>query len=123
MSVSGASALLVEEGLRMDAHPGVLFRDGPAGRRAVVIGGPDVREVVRAIRSAAAEGPDLDEQGVLTLVSVTTGLSPRMLRVAVDYYAAYPEEVDLMLRAAEEAERSAQQVLEVGACGGQSTSA
>jgi hypothetical protein len=117
MSASGAAALLVDEGLRMDAHEGVLFRDGPAGRRAVVIGGPDVWEVVRAIKSAAAEDPNLEEQAVLTLVSVNTGLSPRLLRVAVDYYAAYRHELDLVLRDADEAERSVQRALRVGARG------
>jgi hypothetical protein len=52
LSHSSAAALLVEEGLRMDAHPGVLFREGPAGQRAVLSGGPDVWEVIRAIKSA-----------------------------------------------------------------------
>ena len=32
----------IGEGMRLDRHPGIVFRDGPAGRRAVVIGGPDV---------------------------------------------------------------------------------
>ena len=36
----------VEEGLRMDAHPGIVFRDGPAGRRAGLASGPDVWEVI-----------------------------------------------------------------------------
>ena len=42
---------LVEEGLRMDEHPGVVFRDGPAGRRAALAAGPDVWELVRFIKS------------------------------------------------------------------------
>lgn len=33
---------LLEEGLRMLDHPGIVFRDGPAGRRAGLIAGPDV---------------------------------------------------------------------------------
>jgi len=37
----------IGEGMRLDRHPGIAFRDGPAGRRAVVIGGPDVWEVDR----------------------------------------------------------------------------
>jgi hypothetical protein len=28
----------VEEGLRMDEHPGIGFADGPAGRRAILLG-------------------------------------------------------------------------------------
>src|SRR5437879_4473781 len=29
---------LIEEGLRRERHPGVVFRDGPAGRRAAIEG-------------------------------------------------------------------------------------
>ena len=36
LSISSAAALLVEEGLRMDAHPGVVFQEGPTGRRLPV---------------------------------------------------------------------------------------
>lgn len=34
-----------EEGTRRDEHPLVTFRDGPAGRRAGLLGGPDVPRV------------------------------------------------------------------------------
>src|SRR2546430_16513901 len=46
----------VEEGLAMDAYPGIVFRDGPSGRRPAVIGGPDVWEGVQAFM---AEGRDV----------------------------------------------------------------
>lgn len=35
LSLSAAANLLVDEGLRTDEYPGVVFRDGPTGRRAV----------------------------------------------------------------------------------------
>ena len=35
----------------MDAHPAVLFRDGPAGRRDVLVGGPDVADVIGGLIS------------------------------------------------------------------------
>jgi hypothetical protein len=41
------------------ALSGIVFRDGPAGRRAVVIGGPDVWEVIAAARSAPERGENL----------------------------------------------------------------
>lgn len=44
-SGSSIANRFVDEALRMEGHPGVIFRDGPTGRRAVLIGGPDVREV------------------------------------------------------------------------------
>lgn len=67
----------------MDTHPGVLFREGPAGRRAVLSGGPDVWEVVRAIKSARASEPDVAAGEVLTIVSENTGLSERLLNIAI----------------------------------------
>jgi hypothetical protein len=97
LSHSSAAALLVEEGLRMDAHPGVLFREGPAGRRAAVAGGPDVWEVVRAIRSARDAEPRLDGADLLAVVAEGTGLSDRTLQVAIAYYADYPLEIDALL--------------------------
>lgn len=33
---------LLMEGLRMEDHPGIVFRSGPGGRRAGLVGGPDV---------------------------------------------------------------------------------
>ena len=30
----------VDEGTRMDEHPGIVFRGGPTGRRAALAGGP-----------------------------------------------------------------------------------
>jgi hypothetical protein len=46
----------IEEGLRTDDHPGIVFRDGPAGRRAGLVGGPDVWEVIGALRSVPESG-------------------------------------------------------------------
>ncbi|MCB1028810.1 MAG: hypothetical protein KDB24_13725 [Microthrixaceae bacterium] len=44
-----AGRRLIDEGLRAEAHPSVIFRDGPAGRRPVLIGGPEVSDVIGAI--------------------------------------------------------------------------
>jgi uncharacterized protein (DUF433 family) len=79
----------LEEGLRMDDHPGIGFVDGPAGRRAVLMGtGLDVWEVVGSVKasrgSAASAARYLD-------------LSPAAVRAAVRYYAAFPADVDDML--------------------------
>jgi hypothetical protein len=105
LTSSAAAALLVDEGLRMEEHPGIVFRDGPLGRRAVVIGGPDVWEVVRTVRLTRRAEPDLDEGALLALVTENTGVSERMLRIALDYRASFPEEIDLLVDDADEAER------------------
>lgn len=104
LSLSSAVALLVDEGLRSDAHPGILFREGPAGRRAVVAGGPDVWEVIAAVQSARAAEPGLDAEALLDLVTDTTGIAERHLRLALDYYSSFPDEVDARLRAAQREE-------------------
>lgn len=48
---SAVAARYVDEGLRMEEYPAIVFRDGPAGRRATVAGGPDVWEVVAAVHA------------------------------------------------------------------------
>jgi xanthine dehydrogenase molybdopterin-binding subunit B len=90
----------------MDSHPGVLFREGPAGRRAVLVGGPDVWEVIRAVKSARVGEAELTGDGVLALVAENTGLNRRALDVAVAYYSDYPLEVDALIAEADAAEES-----------------
>jgi hypothetical protein len=45
---------LIDEGLRMEDHPGIVFRDGPAGRRAALAGGPDAWEVIETLKAPAS---------------------------------------------------------------------
>jgi hypothetical protein len=105
MSMSSAANLLVDEALRMNEHPGLVFQAGPTGRRA---GGPDVWEVVRAVKSARAAEPGLAEQELLALVAGETGIPVRLIRAAVRYWASYTEEIDAQVAAAEAAEQSAE---------------
>ena len=41
-SISSIGERQIDEGLRMEAHPGIVFRNGPSGRRAGLAAGPDV---------------------------------------------------------------------------------
>lgn len=93
-SGSSAANRFVDEALRMEDHPGLVFRDGPTGRRAVLIGGPDVREVIRAVRSARSAEPTLDAPAVVALVSANTGVPGRLIDIAIRYWSAYPDEID-----------------------------
>jgi hypothetical protein len=77
-----------EEGVRRDEHPLITFRDGPAGRRAGLVGGPDVWEVVMWVEELAGE-----RDPVALLVDEST-LSRPPIEAALRYRAAYPEEVD-----------------------------
>ncbi len=100
-SRSALAKQLLEEGLRMEQHPGIVFRSGPGGRRAGLIGGPDVWEVVGALRGAGGGASDS-----LAKVGERTGLTVDQVGVALRYYADYTEEIgDWIRRVEEEAER------------------
>ena len=58
-SMSSAANWLVDEGLRMAEHPGVVFRDGPTGRRAGLVTGPDVTYGRSCARCAQPAPPSL----------------------------------------------------------------
>jgi hypothetical protein len=108
MSLSSAANRLVDEALRMGEHPGIMFRPGPTGRRAALAGGPDVWEVIRAVKSARAAEPELADDGLLSLVADNTGTPLRLVRVAVRYWASYSDEIDTEITAADVAENAAE---------------
>lgn len=99
---SGLAQRLVDEGLRSQEHPGIVFRDGPSGRRAGLAAGPDVWEVVAALRYSSARGED-----AVTATAGEMGLSVRQVQTALDYYGSYSQEIDEQVaeneRAAEDA--------------------
>jgi hypothetical protein len=109
MSLSSAANRLVDEALRMAEHPGIIFRSGPTGRRAALSGGPDIWEVIRAIKSARAAEPELHDDDLLSLVSGNTGIAPRLLSTATRYWAAYPDEIDAEIATADAAEEAAEE--------------
>lgn len=83
---------LIDEGLRMEMHPGIVFRSGPAGRRPRLIGGPDVWEVARVYRDLdASELPDEDR---VTTTASLSGQPLHHVRAAVAYYRTYTSEID-----------------------------
>src|ERR1039458_7315800 len=87
----------ISEGMRLDRHPGIFFRDGRAGRRAVVIGGPDVWEVIAAARSAPERGDQL-----VRALAERTGTPIEKIRSAISYYGEFPDEVDSLIAANEQ---------------------
>lgn len=103
-----ASALieeLVDEGLRTRRHPHITFREGPAGRRAVLAGGPDVWEVVGGV-----VGGDVPTTERIDRATDVFGWSRLQVDAALSYYAEYPDEIDSQIernrRAAEDAEQT-----------------
>jgi hypothetical protein len=77
-----------EEGVRRDEHPLIIFRDGPTGRRAGLLGGPDVWEIAMWVEELSGE-----VDPVAVLVEEST-LTRAMIDAALRYGVAYPDEVD-----------------------------
>ena len=83
----------IEEGLRHDAHPAIHFVDGPAGRRAALLGtGLDVWEVIAVVR---------DNEGNVSEAAAYLERPVNLVQAAVTYYAAYREEIDRWIAANE----------------------
>lgn len=94
-SVSSTIERLLDEALRREAHPGITFRDGPSGRRAGLVVGPDVDEVIRSLRAVQQEGA----ADVVAAVAEMTSLTEAQVRAAVAYYADHGAEIDERLAA------------------------
>jgi len=82
----------IDEGLRQDDHPGIRFADGPAGRRAVLVGGGDVWEVVAVVR---------DNDGDVAAAADYLGIEAERVQAAVAYYAEFRDEIDAWIDANE----------------------
>jgi uncharacterized protein (DUF433 family) len=75
---------------KMRRVPGIVFADGPAGRRARIDGtGVEVFEVIKAYHEFS------DDRRAL--VDELDWLTPQQIAAALAYYGAYPDEIDAML--------------------------
>ncbi len=99
----------------MEEHPGVIFRDGPAGRRATLIGGPAVWEILRSVQSSRAAEPDLSRSALVKLVEDNTGVPGRLVSLALAYWANYPEEIEALVALAERREEESLRAAEKSA--------
>ena len=79
----------VREGLASAAHPGIVFKPGPAGRRAALAGGPDVWEVVAALRHTTGS-----ESERVAAVAEQFGVHERQVLLALEYAAAHRAEIE-----------------------------
>jgi uncharacterized protein (DUF433 family) len=101
-SKSALAERYIDEGLRQDAHPEIVFRDGPFGRRAMLAGTRlEVWQVVETIRNSRRFIDD---------AAAYLDLPTSRVRAALSYYAAFQAELDEQAAqanaAAEEAERA-----------------
>jgi uncharacterized protein (DUF433 family) len=77
---------LIEEGLRQRRCPGIVFTDGPTGRRATVAGsGIDVWEVLRVHKAC--------RENFASTARALPQLSRRQIEAALHYARCYPQEI------------------------------
>ncbi len=87
---TSAALSLLEEAIRMNRSPGIVFVEGRSGRRsAVAFSGLEVWEIIATWREAGEDWKKLRE--------AYSELSEAQLRAALNYYRLYPEEVDARL--------------------------
>lgn len=101
-SLTSLVSSLLDEGLKSRRFPGVVYRPGPTGRRAALVDGPDVWEVIRDLQRAPGRGMERVEHLAREL-----GITVSLVTLATDFYCAFPEEIDARIEADE---RVAEQV-------------
>ena len=84
---SAVTVELLTEATKMRRCPGIVFVDGPSGRRArLAATGLDVWEVIATYRSVDGDRVRLQQ--------AYPWLSEAQLRAALGYYTAYRDEID-----------------------------
>jgi hypothetical protein len=96
-SVAGLAQRLIDEGLRMADHPGVIFKDGPSGRRAALAYGPDLWEVIKFLREVDERGP-----GAIDAAAEVFAVDTSRISTAISYYGDFSEEIDAEITQADE---------------------
>jgi hypothetical protein len=96
---------LVTEGLDTLHHPGVVYRDGPTGRRAALAVGSDIWEIASALRHTTGS----PEERVAALAE-QFDLHPRHIRTAIDFAATHREIVEEQIAANDQAAEHAREL-------------
>jgi uncharacterized protein (DUF433 family) len=87
-TTTAVAARYLEEGLRRETHPLVVFRDGEAGRRPALAGTRlDVGQVIETLRQSRNSIAETAEY---------LSIPEAYVRAAVGYYADYQDEVDAL---------------------------
>jgi hypothetical protein len=87
----------------MADHPGVIFKDGPSGRRAALAYGPDVWEVIKFLREIDERGP-----AAIDAAAEVVAVDSSRIAAAISYYGDYAEEIDAEIAEADEASARAE---------------
>jgi hypothetical protein len=105
-------AMNAEEVRRTTIYPGITFQDGPTGRRATLVQGPDVWEIVRAMQGSLVAEPELSEAERLRMLEANTGVPVGLIGVALAYWIMYPDEINAQIELDRRAEAELKQLLE-----------
>lgn len=90
---------LLDEAVKMQRCPGIVFSEGTRGRRARIAGtGIEVWEVIATCKGVAEDFGRLRK--------AYHWLTEQQLRSALGYYRVYPEEINNLIRQNEELTRS-----------------
>ena len=81
----------------------ITFRDGPAGRRAGILGGPDVWEVAMWVEDLSSEPDPLS-----TFVGESV-MTRAQVEAVLRYRAAYPDEIAARIELHRRESKSAEQ--------------
>lgn len=102
-STNGLAERLIEEGLRLERHPLISFREGAAGRRPAISGTRiDVWQAVEALS---------DNDNSFAEAAEYLALSEPKVHAAFRYYAEHRDEVDAWAEAMRESARREEEAL------------
>lgn len=102
-SAAGLAQRLIDEGLRMADHPGVIFKDGPSGRRAALAYGPDIWEIIKFLREVDERGP-----AAIDAAAEVLAVDASRISTAISYYGDFSDEIDSEIAEANEASARAE---------------
>jgi hypothetical protein len=108
LTTSALAQRLIDEGLRMTDHPGIIFKDGPSGRRAALAYGPDVWEIIKFLREVDERGP-----AALDAAAEVFAIDASRVSTAVSYYGDYRDEIDAEISGADDASARAEEAWRV----------
>jgi len=106
MDESDLARTLLDEGLRREKHPGIVFRSTPTGREAAIEGRR--LYVWQVMETVWASDGDIEE------AAEYLGIRPDQVQSAVGYYVEYKAEIDDQIRHNQEEARRARALWERG---------
>jgi uncharacterized protein (DUF433 family) len=82
---------LLEEAIKIQRCPGIIFTEGTAGRRARIAGtGIEVWEVIATYKGVG--------ENFTRLQKAYHWLTEQQLKAAIGYYRTYPEDIDHLIK-------------------------